>query len=165
MDICTNFKEQNLFTTTEAALYLGVDKSYLLCAKSQSSKYKDSAIRGPRFVNLLVGKKGEKWIRYPKVELDLWLGSLPLQEKMELINKSGSQKGAQRSILTGLSAVDTPRCSNSNSLNIEKQPRDTVDICPKDIIENLGNHLTVILFISNQKEIVKTDKTSLGGGD
>ena len=29
-------------------------------------------------------KKGAKWVRYPRIELDRWLASLPLREKTEI---------------------------------------------------------------------------------
>lgn len=73
---------QALLTTTEAALYLGVPASYLICARSP--KCPGCIVPPPQFVRLRAEKKGAKWIRYPQVELDRWLEALPLQEKTEM---------------------------------------------------------------------------------
>ena len=73
---------QALLTTTEAALYLGVPASYLICARSP--KCPGCLVPPPQFVRLRAEKKGAKWIRYPRVELDRWLETLPLQEKTEM---------------------------------------------------------------------------------
>ncbi|MDD4431525.1 MAG: helix-turn-helix domain-containing protein [Bacteroidales bacterium] len=69
-------------TTTEAALYLGVPTSYLICARSP--KCPGCLVPPPKFVRLRAEKKGGKWIRYPRIELDRWLTSLPLREKTEI---------------------------------------------------------------------------------
>ena len=73
---------QALLTTTEAALFLGVPASYLICARSP--KCPGCLVPPPQFVRLRAEKKGAKWIRYPRVELDRWLETLPLQEKTEM---------------------------------------------------------------------------------
>lgn len=73
---------QALLTTTEAALFLGVPASYLICARSP--KCPGCLVPPPKFVRLRAEKKGGKWIRYPRIELDRWLTSLPLREKTEI---------------------------------------------------------------------------------
>ena len=82
MNTCSCTKNQALLTTTEAALYLGVPASYLICARSP--KCPGCLVPPPQFVRLRAEKKGAKWIRYPRVELDRWLETLPLQEKTEM---------------------------------------------------------------------------------
>ena len=82
MNICCRDANQALFTTDEAALYLGVPASYLICARSP--KCPGCIVPPPQFVRLRAEKKGAKWIRYPRIELDRWLASLPLQEKTEM---------------------------------------------------------------------------------
>ena len=82
MNTCCCTKNQALLTTTEAALYLGVPASYLICARSP--KCPGCLVPPPQFVRLRAEKKGAKWIRYPRVELDRWLETLPLQEKTEM---------------------------------------------------------------------------------
>ena len=82
MNTCCCTKNQALLTTTEAALYLGVPASYLICARSL--KCPGCLVPPPQFVRLRAEKKGAKWIRYPRVELDRWLETLPLQEKTEM---------------------------------------------------------------------------------
>ncbi len=81
-DMCCCTKNQALLTTNEAALYLGVPASYLIC--SRSPKCPGCLVPPPQFVRLRAEKKGAKWIRYPRVELDRWLETLPLQEKTEM---------------------------------------------------------------------------------
>ena len=73
---------QALLTTTEAALFLGVPASYLICARSP--KCPGCLVPPPKFVRLRAEKKGAKWVRYPRIELDRWLASLPLREKTEI---------------------------------------------------------------------------------
>ena len=82
MTTCCCKTYQALLTTTEAALYLGVPVSYLICARSP--KCPGSLVPPPKFVRLRAEKKGGKWIRYPRIELDRWLTSLPLREKTEI---------------------------------------------------------------------------------
>ena len=82
MNTCSCTKNQALLTTTEAALYLGVPASYLICARSP--KCPGCLVPPPQFVRLRAEKKGGKWIRYPRIELDRWLASIPLQEKTEM---------------------------------------------------------------------------------
>ena len=82
MTTCCCKTYQALLTTTEAALYLGVPASYLICARSP--KCPGCLVPPPQFVRLRAEKKGAKWIRYPRVELDRWLETLPLQEKTEM---------------------------------------------------------------------------------
>ena len=82
MNTCCCTKNQALLTTTEAALYLGVPTSYLICARSP--KCPGCLVPPPKFVRLRVEKKGAKWVRYPRIELDRWLASLPLREKTEI---------------------------------------------------------------------------------
>jgi len=82
MNPCCCTTNQALLTTLEAALYLGVPASYLIC--SRSPKCPGCLVPPPQFVRLRAEKKGGKWIRYPKKELDRWLESLPLQEKTEI---------------------------------------------------------------------------------
>ena len=79
MNTCSCTKNQALLTTIEAALYLGVPVSYLICARSP--KCPVCLVPPPKFVRLRAEKKGGKWIRYPRIELDRWLALLPLQEK------------------------------------------------------------------------------------
>ena len=81
-DTCCCTKNQALLTTEEAALYLGVPVSYLICARSP--KCPGCLVPPPKFVRLRAEKKGGKWIRYPRIELDRWLALLPLQEKTEI---------------------------------------------------------------------------------
>ena len=81
-DMCCCTKNQALLTTEEAALYLGVPVSYLICARSP--KCPGCLVPPPKFVRLRVEKKGAKWVRYPRIELDRWLASLPLREKTEI---------------------------------------------------------------------------------
>ena len=81
-DMCCCTKKQALLTTEEAALYLGVPVSYLICARSP--KCPGCLVPPPKFVRLRVEKKGAKWVRYPRIELDRWLASLPLREKTEI---------------------------------------------------------------------------------
>lgn len=81
-DTCCCTKNQALLTTEEAALYLGVPVSYLICARSP--KCPGCLVPPPKFVRLRAEKKGGKWIRYPRIELDRWLTSLPLREKTEI---------------------------------------------------------------------------------
>ena len=81
-DTCCCTKNQALLTTEEAALYLGVPVSYLICARSP--KCPGCLVPPPKFVRLRAEKKGGKWIRYPRIELDRWLASLPLREKTEI---------------------------------------------------------------------------------
>ena len=81
-DTCCCTKNQALLTTEEAALYLGVPVSYLICARSP--KCPGCLVPPPKFVRLRVEKKGAKWVRYPRIELDRWLTSLPLREKTEI---------------------------------------------------------------------------------
>ena len=81
-DTCCCTKNQALLTTEEAALYLGVPVSYLICARSP--KCPGCLVPPPKFVRLRVEKKGAKWVRYPRIELDRWLASLPLREKTEI---------------------------------------------------------------------------------
>ena len=81
-DMCCCTKKQALLTTEEAALYLGVPTSYLICARSP--KCPGCLVPPPKFVRLRVEKKGAKWVRYPRIELDRWLASLPLREKTEI---------------------------------------------------------------------------------
>ena len=81
-DMCCCTKKQALLTTEEAALYLGVPVSYLICARSP--KCPGCLVPPPKFVRLRAEKKGGKWIRYPRIELDRWLASLPLREKTEI---------------------------------------------------------------------------------
>mgnify|MGYP003589360164 FL=1 len=81
-DMCCCTKNQALLTTEEAALYLGVPVSYLICARSP--KCPGCLVPPPKFVRLRAEKKGGKWIRYPRIELDRWLTSLPLREKTEI---------------------------------------------------------------------------------
>ena len=81
-DMCCCTKKQALLTTEEAALYLGVPVSYLICARSP--KCPGCLVPPPKFVRLRAEKKGGKWIRYPRIELDRWLTSLPLREKTEI---------------------------------------------------------------------------------
>ena len=81
-DMCCCTKKQALLTTEEAALYLGVPVSYLICARSP--KCPGCLVPPPKFVRLRAEKKGGKWIRYPRIELDRWLALLPLQEKTEI---------------------------------------------------------------------------------
>lgn len=88
MNMCSCMIKQALLTTSEAALYLGVPPSYLIYARSP--KYSGCFLPPPQFVRLRADKKGAKWIRYPKAELDRWLLSLPLQEKIE-IGKAGNE--------------------------------------------------------------------------
>ena len=82
MTTCCSKSYQALLTTTEAALYLGVPTSYLICARSP--KCPGCLVPPPKFVRLRAEKKGGKWIRYPRIELDRWLTSLPLREKTEI---------------------------------------------------------------------------------
>ncbi len=82
MTTCCCKTYQALLTTTEAALYLGVPTSYLICARSP--KCPGCLVPPPKFVRLRAEKKGGKWIRYPRIELDRWLTSLPLREKTEI---------------------------------------------------------------------------------
>jgi hypothetical protein len=82
MNTCLCTTNQALLTTNEAALYLGVPASYLIC--SRSPKCPGCLVPHPQFVRLRAEKKGAKWIRYPRVELDRWLETLPLQEKTEM---------------------------------------------------------------------------------
>ena len=82
MNTCCCNANQALLTTNEAALYLGVPASYLICARSP--KCPGCIVPPPQFVRLRAEKKGAKWIRYPRVELDRWLEALPLQEKTEM---------------------------------------------------------------------------------
>ena len=82
MNTCCCTKNQALLTTSEAALYLGVPVSYLICARSP--KCSGCLVSPPQFVRLRAEKKGAKWIRYPRIELDRWLASLPLREKTEI---------------------------------------------------------------------------------
>ena len=82
MTTCCCKTYQALLTTTEAALYLGVPASYLICARSP--KCPGCLVPPPKFVRLRAEKKGGKWIRYPRIELDRWLTSLPLREKTEI---------------------------------------------------------------------------------
>ncbi|MGD9665979.1 MAG: helix-turn-helix domain-containing protein [Synergistaceae bacterium] len=82
MNTCCCKTYQALLTTTEAALYLGVPASYLIGARSP--KCPGCLVSPPQFVRLRAEKKGAKWVRYPRVELDRWLKSLPLQEKTEI---------------------------------------------------------------------------------
>ena len=82
MTTCCSKTYQALLTTTEAALYLGVPTSYLICARSP--KCPGCLVPPPKFVRLRAEKKGGKWIRYPRIELDRWLTSLPLREKTEI---------------------------------------------------------------------------------
>ena len=82
MTTCCSKSYQALLTTTEAALYLGVPTSYLICARSP--KCPGCLVPPPKFVRLRVEKKGAKWVRYPRIELDRWLASLPLREKTEI---------------------------------------------------------------------------------
>ena len=88
MNMCSCMIKQALLTTSEAALYLGVPPSYLICARSP--KCSGCFLPPPQFVRLRTEKKGAKWIRYTKAELDRWLASLPLQEKTE-IGKTGNE--------------------------------------------------------------------------
>jgi len=81
-DMCCCTKKQALLTTEEAALYLGVPVSYLICARSP--KCPGCLVPPPKFVRLRAEKKGAKWVRYPRIELDRWLASLPLREKTEI---------------------------------------------------------------------------------
>ena len=81
-DMCCCTKNQALLTTEEAALYLGVPVSYLICARSP--KCPGCLVPPPKFVRLRAEKKGAKWVRYPRIELDRWLASLPLREKTEI---------------------------------------------------------------------------------
>ena len=81
-DTCCCTKNQALLTTEVAALYLGVPVSYLICARSP--KCPGCLVPPPKFVRLRAEKKGGKWIRYPRIELDRWLTSLPLREKTEI---------------------------------------------------------------------------------
>ena len=81
-DTCCCTKNQALLTTEEAALYLGVPVSYLICARSP--KCPGCLVPPPKFVRLRAEKKGAKWVRYPRVELDRWLASLTLREKTEI---------------------------------------------------------------------------------
>ncbi|MCW1713971.1 MULTISPECIES: helix-turn-helix domain-containing protein [Synergistaceae] len=81
-DTCCCTKNQALLTTEEAALYLGVPVSYLICARSP--KCPGCLVPPPKFVRLRAEKKGAKWVRYPRIELDRWLTSLPLREKTEI---------------------------------------------------------------------------------
>ena len=81
-DTCCCTKNQALLTTEEAALYLGVPVSYLICARSP--KCPGCFVPPPKFVRLRAEKKGAKWVRYPRIELDRWLASLPLREKTEI---------------------------------------------------------------------------------
>ena len=81
-DTCCCTKNQALLTTEEAALYLGVPVSYLICARSP--KCPGCLVPPPKFVRLRAEKKGGKWVRYPRIELDRWLASLPLREKTEI---------------------------------------------------------------------------------
>ena len=81
-DTCCCTKNQALLTTEEAALYLGVPVSYLICARSP--KCPGCLVPPPKFVRLRAEKKGAKWVRYPRIELDRWLSSLPLREKTEI---------------------------------------------------------------------------------
>ena len=81
-DMCCCTKKQALLTTEEAALYLGVPVSYLICARSP--KCPGCLVPPPKFVRLRAEKKGAKWVRYPRIELDRWLALLPLQEKTEI---------------------------------------------------------------------------------
>lgn len=81
-DTCCCTKNQALLTTEEAALYLGVPVSYLICARSP--KCPGCLVPPPKFVRLRAEKKGAKWVRYPRIELDRWLASLPLREKTEI---------------------------------------------------------------------------------
>ena len=81
-DTCCCTNNQALLTTEEAALYLGVPTSYLICARSP--KCPGCLVISPGFVRLRAEKKGAKWVRYPRSELDRWLESLPLQEKTEI---------------------------------------------------------------------------------
>ena len=81
-DTCCCTKNQALLTTEEAALYLGVPVSYLICARSP--KCPGCLVPPPKFVRLRAEKKGGKWVRYPRIELDRWLTSLPLREKTEI---------------------------------------------------------------------------------
>ena len=81
-DMCCCTKKQALLTTEEAALYLGVPVSYLICARSP--KCPGCLVPPPKFVRLRAEKKGAKWVRYPRIELDRWLSSLPLREKTEI---------------------------------------------------------------------------------
>ena len=82
MTTCCCKTYQALLTTTEAALYLGVPTSYLICARSP--KCPGCLVPPPKFVRLRAEKKGAKWVRYPRIELDRWLASLPLREKTEI---------------------------------------------------------------------------------
>ena len=82
MTMCCCTTNQALLTTEEAALYLGVPVSYLICARSP--KCPGCLVPPPKFVRLRAEKKGGKWIRYPRIELDRWLTSLPLREKTEI---------------------------------------------------------------------------------
>ncbi|NCD09557.1 MAG: DNA-binding protein [Negativicutes bacterium] len=91
MNTCCCNANQALLTTSEAALYLGVPVSYLICARSP--KCPGSLVPPPKFVRLRAEKKGAKWIRYPRVELDRWLEALPLQEKTEMTKTDISAGG------------------------------------------------------------------------
>ena len=91
MTRCCCTTNQALFTTDEAALYLGVPASYLICARSP--KCPGCIVPPPQFVRLRAEKKGAKWIRYPRVELDRWLEALPLQEKTEMTKTDISAGG------------------------------------------------------------------------
>ena len=91
MNTCLCTTNQALLTTNEAALYLGVPASYLIC--SRSPKCPGCLVPPPQFVRLRAEKKGAKWIRYPRVELDRWLEALPLQEKTEMTKTDISAGG------------------------------------------------------------------------
>ena len=81
-DMCCCTKKQALLTTEEAALYLGGRVSYLNSDRSPNGP--GCLVPPPKFVRLRAEKKGGKWIRYPRIELDRWLALLPLQEKTEI---------------------------------------------------------------------------------
>ena len=70
------------FNNSGSRLISRCSTSYLICTRSP--KCPGCLVPPPRFVRLRTEKKGGKWVRYPRIELDRWLESLPLQEKAEI---------------------------------------------------------------------------------
>ena len=121
---------QALLTTTEAALFLGVPASYLICARSP--KCPGCLVPPPQFVRLRAEKKGAKWIRYPRIELDRWLASLPLQEKTEMSKTDISAKreisnDKLRGCLFTLTVIKGIADANINSSHLKSLTRESTE--------------------------------------
>ena len=130
MTTCCCKTYQALLTTTEAALFLGVPASYLICARSP--KCPGCLVPPPQFVRLRAEKKGAKWIRYPRVELDRWLETLPLQEKTEM-SKTDISTGREisndkfRGCLFTLTVIKGIADANINSSHLKSLTRESTE--------------------------------------